>query len=406
MIQTSPRNQRTIIFILGLLTAIGPLSIDMYLSAFPAIAESLHTDISKVTLSLSFFFVGISAGQLLYGPLLERYGRKRPLYGGLFLYFLGALGCATAENVELLIASRLLQGLGSSVGMVAARAMVRDLFEVKDSARVFSMLMLVVSVSPIIAPSFGGIITTLLGWRAIFGVLIIIILLILLGSWFFLPESKAPDPTFSLAPKHILQSFASVLKHPGFLTHALTGAVSSAGLYAYIAGSPHVFIDLYKVTETQFGWIFAAIAAGLVTASQLNTLVLKKRSSQKIIQRATLLQTVFGIILVLIVAFGWDSVLLTMACIFAFLGCQGFIFPNATALALAPMGHNAGNASAMIGAIQMTIGASASALVGIIHNNTPLPMSVVMTGCAITAFVVQGISRKDWGFNLHKFITR
>lgn len=389
MIQTPPLNRRNTIIILGLLTAIGPLSIDMYLPAFPAIAKSLHTDIAAVTLSLSSFFVGISAGQLLYGPLLERYGRKKPLYAGLFLYFLSSVGCATAQSVEILIFCRLLQGLGGSVGMVAARAMVRDIFAVKDSAKIFSLLMLVVSVSPIIAPTLGGYITAALGWRTIFVVLILTILLILTGSYFYLPESRPPNPDFSLKPVRILQNFASVLQHPGFLRYALTGAVSAAGLYAYIAGSPHVFMDLYKVSEAEFGWIFAFIAAGLVTASQVNTIRLKKRSSIQIIQRASFIQAIIGFLMVLVMLMKWDSLVLTILLIFAFLSCQGFIFPNATALALAPLGHNAGNASAMIGAIQMTVGASASAIVGIVHNETTLPMAVVMASCAVIAFIVQ-----------------
>src|SRR5437762_6564942 len=179
-----------LILILGLLTAIGPFSIDMYLPAFPAIAKGLDTSVAHVTLSLSSFFIGISAGQLLYGPLLERFGRKKPLYVGLFLYFLASVGCALAGSVNALIIFRLFQAIGGCVGMVTARAMVRDLFDTKENAKVFSMLMLVVSVSPIIAPTLGGYITAILGWRYVFAMLIIVVLLILTGTYFLLPESK------------------------------------------------------------------------------------------------------------------------------------------------------------------------------------------------------------------------
>src|SRR5258706_880785 len=154
-----------LILILGLLTAIGPFSIDMYLPAFPDIAKNLNTTVARVTLSLSSFFIGISAGQLLYGPLLERFGRKNPLYAGLCIYLLASLGCALAASVQALIALRLLQALGGCVGMAAARAMVRDLFEVKENAKVFSTLMLVVAVSPIVAPTAGGYVTAIFGWR-------------------------------------------------------------------------------------------------------------------------------------------------------------------------------------------------------------------------------------------------
>jgi DHA1 family bicyclomycin/chloramphenicol resistance-like MFS transporter len=379
---------------MGLLTAIGPLSIDMYLPAFPAIAKSLHTTVSEVTLSLSSFFIGISAGQLLYGPLLERFGRKRPLYAGLCFYFLASVGCAFAQSVNGLILFRLFQALGGCVGMVAARAMVRDLFEVKENAKVFSLLMLVVSVSPIIAPTVGGYITDSLGWRFVFAMLILVILLILAGTYFFLPESKQPDPQFSLKPAPILRNFAGVLKNPHFITYALTGAISYAGLYTYIGGAPHVFMEIFKVSGVQFGWIFALIAAGLISASQVNNIALKQYSSEQVIKIASCCQSFIGFSFVCLTLLGWSSLLLTVFLIFIFLACQGFIFPNATALALAPLGHNAGNASALIGAIQMTIGASASAVVSVFQNHSPLPMAVIMTCCAVSAFTVFTSGRK------------
>src|SRR6478672_5659673 len=158
-------NRFYLILTLGMLTAIGPFSIDMYLPAFPDIAKGLHTSVAQVMLSLSSFFIGISAGQLLYGPLLERFGRKRPLYAGLSIYLLASIGCALASSVNALILFRLLQALGGCAGMVAARAMVRDLFEVRQNAKVFSLLMLVVAVSPIVAPTLGGYVTAALGWR-------------------------------------------------------------------------------------------------------------------------------------------------------------------------------------------------------------------------------------------------
>jgi len=177
-----------LILILGLLTAIGPFSIDMYLPAFPDIARGLHTTVADVTLSLSSFFIGISFGQLLYGPLLERFGRKKPLYAGLCIYLIASIGCALAGSVNALIAFRLLQALGGCAGMVAARAIVRDIFEVKENAKIFSTLMLVVAVSPIIAPTLGGYVTAVLGWRYVFAILMVISLVILVGIHFLLPE--------------------------------------------------------------------------------------------------------------------------------------------------------------------------------------------------------------------------
>lgn len=383
-----------LILILGMLTAIGPFSIDMYLPAFPDIAKGLHTNVAKVTLSLSSFFIGISAGQLLYGPLLERFGRKKPLYIGLSIYLIASLGCALAASVDELIFLRFLQALGGCVGMVAARAMVRDLFEVKENAKIFSTLMLVVAVSPIIAPTLGGYITAVFGWRFVFAILMIIGLVIITGIYFLLPESKKPDPDFSLKPLHIIKNFTGVLRHPQFYTYALTAAISAAGLYAYIGGSPHVFMEIFKVNEKQYGWIFALIAMGLIGASQINSVLLKNYNSEQIIRMALIFQSVIGVSMALITFFGWNDLFLTIFLIFIFLCCQGFIFPNASALSLASFGHNAGSASALMGAIQMSIGAGTSVLVSVLHNNTALPMTAIMACCAMAALFVFSLGRK------------
>ncbi|MBI3718459.1 MAG: multidrug effflux MFS transporter [Sphingobacteriales bacterium] len=383
-----------LILILGLLTAIGPFSIDMYLPAFPDIAAGLHTDVSKVTLSLSSFFIGISAGQFLYGPLLERYGRKKPLYTGMIVYLAASAGCAISSSVNALIIFRLLQALGACAGMVTARAMVRDLFEVKENAKVFSSLMLVVAVSPIIAPTVGGYVTALLGWRFVFFMLILVATVIIACIYFLLPESKEPNPNFSLKPRPIINNFYSVLKHPQFYTYALTAAIASAGLYAYIGGSPHVFMEIYKVNERQYGWIFALIAMGLIGASQVNSVLLKTYSSEQIIKAALFCQSIIGLILIIITGLGSPDLFVIIFMIFIFLCCQGFIFPNASALSLASFGHNAGSASALMGGIQMAIGAGTSSLVSILHNNTPLPMTAIMAACAISAFFVFRQGRK------------
>jgi len=387
-------NKFHLITILGLLTAIGPFSIDMYLPAFPDIAKGLHTTVADVTLSLSSFFIGISFGQLLYGPLLERFGRKKPLYAGLCIYLIASVGCALAASVNALIVLRLLQALGGCVGMVAARAMVRDLFEVKENAKVFSMLMLVVAVSPIIAPTLGGYVTSLLGWRYVFVMLIIVDIVIIISAYFLLPESRKPNPNFSLRPGPILNNFSGVIRHPQFYTYALTAAVSAAGLYAYIGGSPHVFMEIFHVSEKQYGWIFALIAMGLIGASQVNSLMLRIYTSDQLIRVALFCQSVVGITTVCLTLFGLTDLFVTIFLIFVFLCTQGFVFPNASALSLAAFGHTAGSASALLGAIQMTIGACTSALVSILQNHTALPMTGVMACCAISALSVFSFGKR------------
>ncbi len=387
------QSQLYLILILGLMSAIGPLSIDMYLPAFPSIAKGLNSSIDRVTLSLSSFFVGISIGQLVYGPLLERYGRKMPLYFGLSLYAVSALACATAVSVEMLILFRFFQALGGCVGMVASRAMVRDLFDVKDNAKVFSTLMLVIAVSPIIAPTLGGFISTYLGWRYIFVMLIIVIALILAGIYFLLPDSKGADANYSLQPKAILASFGSVLKNPQFLLYTFSGAVASAGLYAFISGSPYVFIEFFKQSQQHYGWGFAFVASGLIGSSQLNSFLLKKYHSDQIIQVALYFQSTVAIFLVASAIFGFATLVSTLLLVFLFLCCQGFIFPNASALSMAPFGHNAGNASALMGFIQMSVGAFMSAMVSVLHNQSLVPMTGVMAFCSITASLIYTLNK-------------
>jgi drug resistance transporter, Bcr/CflA subfamily len=382
------RNKFFAILILGLLSAIGPFSIDMYLPGFTSIAKDLHSTVARVSLSLSSFFIGIAFGQLLYGPLLDRFGRKKPLYIGMFAYLLASLGCALCTTADALIAIRLLQALGGCVGMVAARAMVRDLFPVHENAKIFSLLMLVVAVSPIIAPTLGGYVTAAFGWQSIFIILAGIAAFTLVAIYFALPEGRLPDASLSLRPGRIIKSFLQISKVPQFYTYAFTGSIAAAGLYAYIAGSPHVFMEIYKVNGKQYGWIFAAIAMGLITSSQVNTIMLKRFTSEQIIRIALLCQSVTGILLFLGTYYDLLGLFSTIFLIFIFLCCQGFTFPNSSALSMAPFTKNAGSASALMGAIQLGIGAFTSALVSVLHNNTALPMSGVMASCALVSFGV------------------
>lgn len=377
-----------LILVLGLLSAIGPFSIDMYLPGFPSIAADLHTTIAKISLSLSSFFIGISFGQMLYGPLLDRYGRKKPLYIGLSAYLLASIGCVLATSADQLIWLRLLQALGSCSGMVASRAMVRDLFPVHENAKVFSLLMLVVGVSPIIAPTLGGYLSTAFSWHYVFVALAALCACILLAVHFYLPESKKPNPEFSLKPASIISGFLSVAKEPQFYTYALASSIASAGLYAYISGSPSVFMELYKVSEKQYGWIFAMVAAGLISSSQMNTLLLRRYKSEQIVVVALLCQSLTGLLLLTGTMLGFLGLYTIILLCFIFLSCQGFTFPNTSALSLAPFSKMAGSASALLGSVQMGIGAFTSALVSYLHNGTAVPMAGVMACCALTAFTI------------------
>ena len=382
------------IFTLGLLSAMGAFSIDMYLPGFPDIARDLHTTVAHITLSITSFFIGISVGQMLYGPLLDKFGRKKPLVIGLIVYFLTSIACAFAPTANALIAIRFLQALGSCAGMVASRALVRDIFPVKENAKIFSLLMLVLALSPIVAPTLGGYVSAAFGWQTIFYILAGIAATTLLLTLLKLPEGRKPELTLSLKPKPIINGFLEVAKVPQFYTYAFAGAIASAGLYAYLAGSPFVFMELNHVSEKQYGWIFAIIAMGLITASQVNTVLLRKYTSEQIIKVTLFCQCLAGISLVLGTWFHILGLYSTIFLIWVFLSTQGFAFPNSSALCLAPFTKNAGTASALMGAIQLGIGAVSTALVSILNNGTAMPMAAVMCACAVGSFFVLIIGRR------------
>lgn len=383
----SKKDYAITILILGSLTTISPLSIDMYLPAFTEMAADLKTSIASIQLSLTSYFIGIAAGQLIYGPLLDRFGRKPPLYAGMVIYILTSVACILTFSANTLIGMRFLQALGGCASMVAARAFVRDIFPVSETAKVFSTLMLVIAVSPMIAPTVGSYMTAFFGWRSVFVVLAAIAAVIIIGIY-YLPSGKTPDAGFSLRPKQLAKNYLYILRHPGFYTYALIGGISSAALFAYVSASSDVFINIYQVSKIEYGWIFAIIAAGLIGSAQVNRLALNYFKTNQLIAIALLWQVVIGIILVWGSAQGWLSSTAMTALIFAFLSGFGFVNPNAAALSLAPFYKEAGSASALMGTIQMTMGVLASIIISAWHNDTALPMATVMTMSAILSFAI------------------
>ncbi len=383
------RKQHTIIIlILGTLATISPFSIDMYLPGFPAIANDLHTSIAQVQLSLTSYFIGISVGQLIYGPLLDRFGRKTPLYVGLVIYLLASLGCALTNSVEALIGMRFLQALGGCAGLVAAQALVRDLFPVNQTAQAFSLLTLVIAVSPMIAPTVGGYVTAAFGWHSVFIILAVISALIIVSIRYVLPEGKKPDASLSLRPKAVLANFYTVLRQPQFLVFALVGGIATAAPFAYITGSPDVFMNRYHVSEQEYGWIFALLAFGMIGSTQLNHGLLKRFTSEQIVQIALLYQTAVGLLLVVGVWAGWYDKVSLIGLLFIFLTGQGLTNPNATALSLAPFTRLAGNASALMGSFRLAMGGIISAGVSVLHNHTALPMVGMMALSALVGLLI------------------
>jgi DHA1 family bicyclomycin/chloramphenicol resistance-like MFS transporter len=383
-----------LILILGSLTALGPFSIDMYLPGFSGIAKDLNTTVAKVSMSLSSYFIGISAGQLLYGPLLDRFGRKKPLFIGLLVYILASLGCVYVADIDSFILLRFVQAIGSCAATVASVAMVRDLFPVKDIPKVFSLLMLVLGLSPMLAPTIGGYVTEDYGWHTVFFILMCMGIAILIAAQVGLPNSYKPDTSISLKPKPIISNFLKVLKEPQFFTYEFTGSISFSGLFTYVAASPIIFMDIYHVDAKTYGWIFAFMSVSFIGSSQLNSVLLKKFSSQQMIFGALITQSVIAIIFLVLAANNLLGLYETIAMLFLFLGCLGISNPNTAGLTMAPFAKNAGSASALMGAIQLGLGALASFAVGIFVKDSVAPMVLIMTSTTIIAFIVLNIGKR------------
>lgn len=274
-------------------------------------------------------------------------------------------------------------------------AMVRDLFTVKESAKVYSVLVLILGVSPLLAPTIGGVLTTAFGWRSVFVVLALMGSVLLFVIRFYLKESHQPDSTVSLKVGPIAQNFLIILKTPIFLTYVLSGAVAFSGLFVYLAGSPVIFLETYKVSANVYGSIFAIVAAGMILASQLNVVLLKRFSNEQILMGGMTGQVVVGILLCIGAYSGWMQLIGTVALLFLFMCSFGFTNPNAGALALSPFSKNAGSASALMGFMQMGLGALASMIVGALEVRTMLPVVLIMaTGSSLALIILlTGMSR-------------
>ncbi|WP_306352989.1 multidrug effflux MFS transporter [Flavobacterium sp. '19STA2R22 D10 B1'] len=383
----SIKQKYTILFILGGLSALAPFSIDMYLPAFPSISKSLNTDISQVGLSLTAYFIGISIGQLFYGPITDKYGRKKPLLFGLSIFLLASIGCALSPSINWLIGMRVVLALGGCVGMVVSRAIVRDLFPVTEIAKIFSILMLIVGVAPVLAPTIGGWVLSVSTWRTIFYFLTGFSLLLIAAVYFFLPESKQPDTSKSLSFQNVLQEYKTVLEDKSFLFYALAGGIAMAGMFAYISGSPFVFMKYFNSTETEYSWIFGANACGLIIGSQINRLLLMKWNTVQVAATVSVLLCCIALILLSLYHLEMLDKKILIVLLFCFLLCLGMFVPNATALALAPFTKNAGSASALLGFLQMLCSATISGLVSFLHDETMFPMVFCMFLCGAISFM-------------------
>ncbi|MDF2487793.1 MAG: major facilitator transporter [Pseudomonas sp.] len=381
------------LLILGALSAFGPLAIDFYLPAFPAMAQAFVTDEKHVQTTLAAYFLGLSIGQLAYGPIADRFGRRLPLLFGVGLFTLASLACAFAPSLDALIVARFVQALGGCAGMVLSRAIVSDKCDAVGSAKVFSQLMLVMGLAPILAPMLGGVLVNVGGWQSIFIVLGLFSALCLVAVGLGLPESlPAHQPRQPLSGA--LRSYGRLLGDRVFLGHALTGGIAMAGMFAYIAGSPFVFIKLYGVPAEHYGWLFGANAAGFILMAQVNARMLAKRGPAWLLVRAVWLYLAAGLALMAVASMRpaqlWPLLVPLFVCI-ASLGC---IIPNASACAMSGQGARAGSASALLGCLQFSVAAGAAALVGVLHDGSALPMTQVIGLCGALVVGVALLTRR------------
>jgi DHA1 family bicyclomycin/chloramphenicol resistance-like MFS transporter len=371
MKQSKP-SLRLITLILGTLCTISPFSIDMYLPAFPQIAQRFGVDVPQVSLTIASYFIGLAAGQLLYGPFLDRFGRKPPLLVGLALYIVASVLCIFAPTFNFLVGVRVLQALGACGASVACMAMVRDFFPPLEGAKVFSRLMLILSVSPMFAPTIGSFLIVLWGWQSVFVALVLIVLLICSLVIFVLPEGHGGDADHSLRPVSIVKTYWRITRHRQFLSYALAGGFSFSGLFAYVAGSPAIFLSKFHLSERMFGLVFAFLSVGVIGGGQINVHLIKKHDGEKIFRLALFSQLVVAALFLSLVRFTECGLIAHILLLFTYLSCVGLTYPNAAAIALTPFDKHAGSASAMLGMLQMTVGALVSAAFGVMQ----LPVSI------------------------------
>lgn len=383
--QTKSRRNSLVklVLVLGALTAFNAMSIDMYLPAFPQIARDLAVPLGTVQLSVSAFLFGSALGQLLYGPVADRWGRKLPLMFGLGLYILSTIGCALVRSGEGLLFWRVVMALGGGASIVISRAVVRDLYDTAEAARMFSLLMLVMGAAPILAPLAGGQLLLVTGWRGIFAFLGVFGVLSFCAAVVWLPESLPPEKRSQRRFIEMITGYGTLFRNRCYLYYAVAlGAV--AGLnFSYIAGAPQLFIELHGISPQHFGILFGFNAFGLIGASQVNRRLLRHYPAHKLLAAAFCVNVPVTLLLTLALLTGIGGFLLQLILIFICLCTTGLLYPNITALALAPFATSAGSASALMGTIQYTLGATAGAFVGMFHNGTGMPMVMTMACCAL-----------------------
>ncbi|CAI3158610.1 Bicyclomycin resistance protein [Acinetobacter calcoaceticus] len=376
------------IMLLALLTALGPLSIDMYLPALPQMADDFGVSTQMVANTLPAYFFGLAVGQLVYGPLSDRIGRKKPLYFGLALYAVASLFCVLATNEWGLIAARILQALGGCVGVVMARAAIRDRLDVQGSAQAFSSMMIVMGLAPILAPMIGAWILIWFPWQAIFIALSIVGAICWLCVHFFFKETLAIDKRLKLSPYQVVTLYGAIFKDASFRLPMFAGCLTGAALFCYISSAPAVFMDQYGLNQQEFAYAFGLNAFGIMLMSSLNKHLTSRVEITKRLKAGSLVQVTGAIIVFIAGLIPAAPLWLVMLGLFLAISGIGLTGPNAMALAMSKQGARAGTASAIMGSMQFACGLLGGVLLNFLIWSASLNMGVMMVLFTLSGFVV------------------
>jgi len=381
-------NQSFLIVLLGLLAALSTLTIAMYIPGFHKMAGDFQVNESQIAFTLTSYFIGITIGQLVYGPIIDRYGRKSPLLISLILYVLTSILCAVASSLDMMIAVRFLQALGASAGMVSALAIIMDVFEPQHRAKAFSLVMTVLGVAPIVSPSLGSFFVAAYSWEAVFYALTGYGVLILLLVFFFLPETIQFKSKDKLSGTLILKNYSFVVKNKTFSLYAIGGSFANSVIFAFVAASPAIFMGYYGVAPKQFGLLYGVSAAGALAGNYLNGVLVKKIHFKKMMVIGSLL--LFLLTSGFTVAAYWVHHLSfewVVVALFFILLSVGLIYPNTVTSALAPFKKLSGSASAMNGSFMMGMSALVTAVVGVLGKPSPLTMLFIMLVASVLVII-------------------
>ncbi|MBP0466325.1 Bcr/CflA family multidrug efflux MFS transporter [Roseomonas sp. PWR1] len=367
----------------------GPFSVDMYLPAFPALAQSLETTPGAVQGTLAVYFLGMAVGQVFYGPVADRFGRRAPLFAGLGLFALASAVCAAAPDIGSLTLARLAQALGGCSGMVIARAVVRDVTDERGAVRLMASLMLVMSIAPIVAPLVGGAMLPVFGWRGIFVVLALYGAAMMLLIALYLPETLPPERRRRDGLVATLGIWWGLLRDARFMGHALAGGFIIGGMFAYIIGSPFVFMELHGVQPGHYGFYFGANAVGIMVVGQVASRLAQKVAPARLLPVVLAVAAVAGLALLLVTATGAFGFRGIVVALFGYVAMIGAVMPLTVALGMGPHGRIAGNASALMGTLQFGIGAAVGAVLGLAQDGTALPMAAVIAACGVAGWAAR-----------------